>query len=111
MPAALRKNFDLPAGMKRSSLREAWIEVTKRKPWLVREAIERGLASKSPVTYLELGAKLMREIGAQESEKTQIAIVFNGPLDTSKLNPSTTTVKSFTVQEVKALPKSEEESK
>ena len=75
----------------KASLREAWIEVVSKKPWLVKEAMERGLESGRPLGFLELGARLMKEIGAQEEQKTQIAIIFNGSLDAGKLRPGAET--------------------
>ena len=73
----------------KASLREAWVEITSKKPWLVKEALEHGLASSRPLGYLELGARLMKEVGAQDEQKTQIAIIFNGSLDSNKLKGST----------------------
>lgn len=88
----------------RSSLKAAWVKVTKRKPWLVEEAIERGLESARPIQYLELGAKLMREIGQDSESKTQIAIVFNGPIDVGKLKGNTSTPHVLEVQAHPQLP-------
>ena len=76
----------------KASLREAWVEITSKKPWLVKEALEHGLASSRPLGYLELGARLMKEVGAQDEQKTQIAIIFNGTLDANKLKGSTVQV-------------------
>lgn len=88
----------------RSSLKAAWVKITKRKPWLVEEAIERGLESARPIQYLELGAKLMREIGQDSDSKTQIAIVFNGPIDVGKLRGNTDNPRILEVQAVQAHP-------
>ena len=76
-----KKNVDTA----KASVLKAFVELAARKPWLVREAIEKGLKGPRPLGYLELGARLLKEIGAQEDTKTQVAIVFTSPLDVGKL--------------------------
>jgi hypothetical protein len=83
-----KKNVDTA----KASVLKAFVELAARKPWLVREAIEKGLKGPRPLGYLELGARLLKEIGATEDTKTQVAIVFTSPLEMNKL------------REVQALP-------
>lgn len=77
----------------RASLKKAFVKLVNSKPWLVQEAMERGLTSSRPLGFLELGARLLKEIGGVEEQATQVAIVFNSPLDTSKLKGSGTAVR------------------
>jgi len=70
---------------KRSSVRKAWIKLNSRNPQLIEEALRRGLQSKTPIQYLELGSKLMKEVGAQEESAAKVVIVFNSPVDPNKL--------------------------
>lgn len=69
----------------RASLKRAFIKVASSKPWLLTDAFERGLSSGRPLGYLDLAARLLKEIQANESTAPQIAIVFNGSLDATKL--------------------------
>ena len=91
----------------RTSLRRAYIELAKAKPWLVKEAFERGLRSTRPLGFLELAARLMKEIGTQESSSPQVAIVFNSPLDSSKLREGSSTIRIFQAPAPKMLDETE----
>jgi hypothetical protein len=69
----------------KASLLKAFIDLAASQPWLIKEAFERGLKGSRPLGYLELGARLMKEIGSEQSTAPKIAIVFNSNLDTNKL--------------------------
>ena len=64
---------------------EAFDQVVKENPELVMDAIRAGLESKRAFNFVELGAKLKKEIGSQEQQAAQIAIVFTGTLDPKML--------------------------
>jgi hypothetical protein len=74
---------------------EAWRRITEANPELLRQALERGLASTSPrdaLGYLHLGAQLQREIGHSPQAATAVQVVFVGspgssvrPLDPAAL--------------------------
>ena len=81
----------------KASLRQAWIEVVNKKPYLVREAIERGLSGQRAINFLELGGKLMKEIGSQDEGKQQVVIMLNSSLDSSRLRAGMQTVKMIEV--------------
>lgn len=66
------------------SILRALRKVLRRNPRLLEEAIQRKLESRDNFSMLEMIAKLTREIGPQEDQKQQIAIVFNG----GTLNPA-----------------------
>lgn len=83
------------------SVKAAFDELIKEKPDLIREAFERGLEGKRSLGYLELGAKLGREIGNQGEGHQQIAIIFASPLDTAKLRPGAQTVRVIEVEREK----------
>ena len=70
-------------------IREAWGRLTSRKPYLVTEALERGLGSSRSLGFLELGARVMKEIGQQEGQQAQVTIVVNSPLNAQALRPVT----------------------
>lgn len=100
-PQGRRKRPPSQAG----TVRQAWEELIKEQPFLVKEAFERGLEGKKALGYLELGAKLGGEIGAQGEGHTQIAIIFNSSLDSGKLRPGTDAIR---VIEVTPQPQLEE---
>ena len=79
---------------------EAWQALIRKKPWLIKEAFQRGLEGKKASVYLELGAKLGREIGGDEENKNQVIIVMNSPLDAGALRQG---AKEITVIETKPL--------
>lgn len=60
-----------------ASLRNAFVKLVAKKPWLVSEAFERGLLSSRPLGYLELGARLLKEVGQTSDQAPKVAIVFN----------------------------------
>jgi len=70
-------------------VREAWEQLTSKKPWLVAEALERGLTGGRPLGFLELGARVMKEIGQSEEKQSNITIVVNSTLNTRALRPAT----------------------
>lgn len=77
-----------PKGTKDSrvtTILEAFETVVKDNPDLLEDAIRAGLESKRAFSFVELGAKMKKEIGTQDAAPTQIAIVFNGSLDANKL--------------------------
>jgi hypothetical protein len=86
----------------RASLRRAFVKVASEQPWLLREAFERGLRSSRPLGYLELGARLLKEIGAQEGQAPKIAIVFNSSLQAGKLREGAETPHMITATPVRA---------
>jgi hypothetical protein len=88
----------------RASLRRAFVKVASEQPWLLKEAFERGLRSSRPLGYLELGARLLKEIGAQDGAAPKIAIVFNSSLQAGKLREGAETPKMITATPVRALP-------
>jgi hypothetical protein len=70
----------------KASVRRALISLINQKPWLIREALERGLMSSRPLGYLDLAARLLKEINVQEQTTPKIAIIFQGGgLDANKL--------------------------
>lgn len=79
---------------------KAWLDLVKKKPWLLKEALERGLEGKKASVYLELGAKLGREIGGDEENKNQVVIIMNSPLDAGSLRQG---AKQITVLETQPL--------
>lgn len=64
---------------------EAFDQVIRENPELVMDAIRAGLESKRAFNFVELGAKMKKEIGSQEQQAAQIAIVFTGTLDPKML--------------------------
>jgi hypothetical protein len=63
------------------SVKWAWAAVTGAEPGLVAEAIRRGLHSTSPTArlgYLELGAKLNKEIGPQTDVAGGVSVILVG---------------------------------
>lgn len=65
-----------------SSVRYAWKAVTALEPELVPDAIRRGLKSTSGsvrLGYLELGAKVMKEIGSGQEQGGGVAVIVVGP--------------------------------
>lgn len=70
-----------------SSIKEAWEDLCSGKPYLIKEALERGLRGQRPLGFLELGARVMKEIGQAEEQKSAVTIVFNSSLNTSALRP------------------------
>lgn len=82
-PAGRPKQADLEA-VDLSILR-ALRKVVRKNPRLLEEAIQRRLESRDNFGMIEMIAKLTRELGNKEEERTQIAIVFNGGLDPNKL--------------------------
>lgn len=77
----------------RASIKRAFIKILSAKPWLLETAIENGLTGRSPLGYLELAARLMKEIGVQGDSPPQIAIIFNSSLDSSKLKEGSTPIR------------------
>jgi hypothetical protein len=87
----------------RASLRKAFIRLAAREPHLLVEAFKRGLLSGRPLGYLELGARLLKEIGSSEDASTKIAIVFQSPLDSGKLRDGAPAVHVIEARSIKAL--------
>lgn len=86
----------MPRSKQRSVLvREAWEALLKAKPWLVREALERGLSGGRPLGFLELGARLMKEIGQADEKSQKITIIVKSPLDAGALRPVVATVREL----------------
>ena len=77
----------------KASVRKAWIALVSQKPLMIQTALEKGLRSERPLGFLELGARLLKEVGVQEEQKTQIAIVFSSPLDSAKLRAGSPSVR------------------
>lgn len=48
----------------RGSIKAAFVEVIEADPSLISEAIRRGLQGRNALGYLDLGAKLLKEIGS-----------------------------------------------
>jgi len=70
----------------RASILRAFVKVASKKPWLLTEAWERGLEGTKALAYLELGARLLKEIGRDESKAPpQVAIILSAGLDVKKL--------------------------
>ena len=97
-----------PAVSKTTLVKEAWDEICKTKPWMVKEALERGLEGARPLGFLELGARLNKEIGQQENQKAQVTIVVNSPLNAGTLRPIDVTPMPLAIQAHPALPESTE---
>ncbi len=97
-----------PTTSRTTLVKEAWDEVCKTKPWMVKEALERGLEGARPLGFLELGARLNKEIGQQESQKAQVTIVVNSPLNAGTLRPIDITPSPLAIQAHPALPESTE---
>lgn len=68
-------------------IKEAWDELCKAKPWLIKEALERGLTGGRPLGFLELGARVNKEVGSQEEQKANVTIVVQSPLNADSLKP------------------------
>ena len=66
------------------SVRESFIKIIKQNPELVEDAFIRGLESSRSNSFIELGAKLLKEIGSDETTPA-VAIIFNSSLDPNKL--------------------------
>ena len=65
-----------------NSVKYGWIAVTRLEPHLVPDAIRMGLRSTSPTArlgYLELGAKVMKEIGTQAEQAGGVQVIVVGP--------------------------------
>ncbi len=97
-----------PKVSKTTLIKEVWDELCQTKPWLVEEALERGLTGGRPLGFLELGARLNKEIGQQESQKAQVTIVVNSPLNAGTLRPIDITPSPLAIQAHPALPESTE---
>lgn len=82
-PAGRPKQADLEA-VDLSILR-ALRKVVRKNPRLIEEAIQRRLESRDNFGMIEMIAKLTKELGTQEEQRSQIAIIFNGGLDTRQL--------------------------
>lgn len=84
-----RPKADKVATKSRAALvKEAWEKLTSKKPWIVQEALERGLTGGRPLGFLELGARVMKEIGQNEEQKTSVTIIMNSSLDPKALKPA-----------------------
>ena len=81
-PAGRPKQADLEA-VDLSILR-ALRKVVRKNPRLIEEAIQRRLESRDNFGMIEMIAKLTKELGTQEEQRSQIAIIFNG----GTLNPA-----------------------
>jgi len=81
-PAGRPKQADLEA-VDLSVLR-ALRKVVRKNPYLIEEAIKRRLESRDNFGMIEMIAKLTKELGNQEEQRSQIAIIFNG----GTLNPA-----------------------
>lgn len=75
-PAGRPKLADLEA-VDLSILR-ALRKVVRKNPRLLEEAIQRRLESRDNFGMIEMIAKLTKELGKEEEQRSQIAIVFNG---------------------------------
>lgn len=82
-PAGRPKLADLEA-VDLSILR-ALRKVVRKNPRLLEEAIQRRLESRDNFGMIEMIAKLTKELGTQEEQKSQIAIIFNGTLNAAAL--------------------------
>jgi hypothetical protein len=82
-PAGRPKQADLEA-VDLSILR-ALRKVVRRNPRLIEEAIQRRLESRDNFGMIEMIAKLTKELGNQEEQRSQIAIIFNGTLNQAAL--------------------------
>ena len=82
-PAGRPKLADLEA-VDLSILR-ALRKVVRKNPRLIEEAIQRRLESRDNFGMIEMIAKLTKELGTQEEQKSQIAIIFNGTLNPNAL--------------------------
>jgi hypothetical protein len=82
-PAGRPKQADLEA-VDLSILR-ALRKVIRRNPRLIEEAIQRRLESRDNFGMIEMIAKLTKELGKEEEQRSQIAIVFNGTLNPAAL--------------------------
>lgn len=102
----------MPKGLsktERASLRRAFIKIASSQPWLIQDAFERGLRGSRPLGYLELGARLLKEIGTQENATPKIAIVFNSSLQAGQLRPGAEVPKMIAAAP-RALPESTEDA-
>lgn len=81
-PAGRPKLADLEA-VDLSILR-ALRKVIRKNPRLIEEAIQRRLEARDNFGMIEMIAKLTKELGSQEEQRSQIAIIFNG----GTLNPA-----------------------
>ena len=63
-------------------MKYAWARVTEADPTLLDRAIRKGLKSSNPsarLGYLELGAKLNKEIGSQTEVAGGVQVIIVGP--------------------------------
>lgn len=85
-------------------VREAWEKIATKKPWLIQEALERGLMSGRPLGFLELGARVMKEIGVNEEQKAAVTIIMNSSLNAGSLKPEIETIRVVEVQGTPEVP-------
>lgn len=96
------------AKSKAALVKEAWEALTSKKPWIIREALERGLTGGRPLGFLELGARVMKEIGQSEEQKTSVTIIMNSSLNPKALKPEVTEVRVVEETAHPAVPENQE---